>query len=126
PTICSALTQQQIDLTGLPRSPMFWNRTGRLATACLAILILPAQAENPESSRPASAERTFTHHLDNGLKIIVREDHRAPVMVSQVWYKVGSSYETPGLTGISHVVEHMLFKGTPKVPGGEFSKIIAN
>ena len=63
--------------------------------------------------------------LDNGLKILVREDHRAPVVVSQVWYKVGSSYEPSGLTGISHLLEHLMFKGTPNVPGGEFSRLIA-
>lgn len=64
--------------------------------------------------------------LDNGLKLLVKEDHRAPVMVSQVWYKVGASYETDGITGISHVLEHMMFKGTDKHPPGEFSRIIAS
>jgi len=68
---------------------------------------------------------THEYRLDNGLKIIVKEDHRAPIMVSQVWYKVGSSYEHDGITGISHVLEHMMFKGTKKHPAGEFSKIIA-
>lgn len=63
--------------------------------------------------------------LTNGLKVVVREDHRAPVVVSQVWYKVGSSYEPSGLTGISHLLEHLMFKGTPNVPGGEFSRLIA-
>ena len=63
--------------------------------------------------------------LDNGLKVLVREDHRAPVVVSQIWYKVGSSYEPSGLTGISHLLEHLMFKGTPNVPGGEFSRLIA-
>ncbi|MDS4025406.1 MAG: pitrilysin family protein [Candidatus Contendobacter sp.] len=63
--------------------------------------------------------------LANGLKVLVREDHRAPVAVSQIWYKVGSSYEPSGLTGISHLLEHMMFKGTPTVPGGEFSRLIA-
>jgi zinc protease len=63
--------------------------------------------------------------LDNGLKLIVREDHRAPVVVSQVWYKVGSSYEYSGITGISHALEHMMFKGTRKHPPGAFSRIIA-
>lgn len=100
--------------------------TGRLLVACLAFAILPAHAEATADTRPTPAQRTFSHTLDNGLKIIVREDHRAPVMVSQVWYKVGSSYETAGVTGVSHVLEHMMFKGTTKVPGGEFSKIIAN
>jgi len=63
--------------------------------------------------------------LDNGLRIIVREDHRAPVVVSQIWYKVGSSDEPEGITGISHVLEHMMFKGTSRHPAGEFSRIIA-
>jgi zinc protease len=65
------------------------------------------------------------YKLDNGLKLIVKEDHRAPVMVSQVWYKVGSSYEHDGITGISHVLEHMMFKGTKAHPNGEFSEIIS-
>ncbi|MCW8907723.1 MAG: insulinase family protein, partial [Sedimenticola sp.] len=63
--------------------------------------------------------------LDNGMKIIVKEDHRAPIMVSQVWYKVGSSYEPDGLTGVSHVLEHMMFKGTDNLAPGEFSRIIS-
>ncbi|RLT90916.1 MULTISPECIES: M16 family metallopeptidase [unclassified Ketobacter] len=79
----------------------------------------------PVSAETSVADRTFTHTLDNGMKIIVREDHRAPVMVSQVWYRVGSSYEHAGVTGVSHVLEHLMFKGTDKVPSGEFSKLIA-
>jgi len=63
--------------------------------------------------------------LKNGLKVIVKPDHRAPVVVSQVWYKVGASYESGGTTGVSHVLEHMMFKGTKKFPAGEFNKIIA-
>ncbi len=65
------------------------------------------------------------YELDNGLKILVKEDHRAPVVVSQVWYKVGSSYEHEGITGISHALEHMMFKGTKKHAPGEFSRIIS-
>ncbi|KKM91969.1 hypothetical protein LCGC14_1223080, partial [marine sediment metagenome] len=63
--------------------------------------------------------------LGNGLKLIVKEDHRAPVVVSQVWYKVGSSYEHNGITGLSHMLEHMMFKGTQHLEPNEFSKIIA-
>jgi zinc protease len=63
--------------------------------------------------------------LENGLKLVVKEDHRAPVVVSQVWYKVGSSYEHDGITGISHMLEHMMFQGTERLPPGEFSRIIA-
>ena len=63
--------------------------------------------------------------LTNGMKVLVKEDHRAPVVVSQVWYKVGASYENLGITGVSHVLEHMMFKGTAKYAAGEFSRIIA-
>lgn len=63
--------------------------------------------------------------MANGMKVLVKEDHRAPIVVSQVWYKVGSSYEYSGITGVSHVLEHMMFKGTQKYPAGEFSRIIA-
>ncbi len=68
---------------------------------------------------------THEYKLDNGLKLIVREDHRAPVVISQVWYKIGSNYEHDGITGVSHALEHMMFKGTKMHPAGEFSRIIA-
>lgn len=67
----------------------------------------------------------YEHSLKNGMKILVNEDHRAPVVVSQIWYRVGSSYEANGRTGLSHVLEHMMFKGSEKYQPGEFSKIIA-
>ncbi len=67
----------------------------------------------------------FEKTLSNGLKVIVKEDHRAPVLVQQIWYRVGSMDETTGTTGIAHVLEHMMFKGTKSVPQGEFSKRIA-
>lgn len=63
--------------------------------------------------------------LDNGMRVIVQEDHRAPVMVSQVWYRAGSMDEFNGTTGVAHVLEHMMFRGTKTVPPGEFSKRIA-
>lgn len=72
-----------------------------------------------------AAGAVHEYQLDNGLKLIVREDHRAPVVVSQVWYKVGASYEHDGITGVSHVLEHMMFKGTDDYPTGEFSRIIS-
>jgi zinc protease len=63
--------------------------------------------------------------LDNGLRVIVQEDHRAPVMVSQVWYRAGSMDDFNGTTGVAHVLEHLMFRGTKTVPSGEFSKRIA-
>jgi len=69
--------------------------------------------------------KVYERNLANGLKILVKEDHRSPVVVSQIWYKVGSSYEPGGITGASHMLEHMMFKGTEKYPKGEFSRIVA-
>lgn len=63
--------------------------------------------------------------LSNGLKLIVQEDHRSPVVVSQVWYRAGSIDEVNGKTGVAHVLEHMMFKGTKKVKAGQFSRLIA-
>jgi len=63
--------------------------------------------------------------LDNGLKIIIKIDNRAPVFISQLWYRVGASDEKRPLTGISHMLEHMMFKGTQAYKVGEFSRIIA-
>lgn len=73
---------------------------------------------------PAAAQ-TLKRTLPNGMKVIIKEDRRAPVAVSRLWYKVGSTDEQPGKTGLSHALEHMMFKGTAKVPAGEFSRRVA-
>ena len=65
------------------------------------------------------------YSFKNGLKLIVNEDHRSQVVVSQVWYKAGSIDEVNGKTGVAHVLEHMMFKGTQTTKPGEFSEIIA-
>ncbi len=62
--------------------------------------------------------------LDNGLRVVMREVHGAPVVSFWVWYRVGSRDERPGLTGLSHWVEHMLFKGTPTYPRGDFDRMV--
>ena len=79
----------------------------------------------PFFTAQAGTDKVLEHVFGNGLKLLVKEDHRAPVVVSQVWYKVGSSYEPGGITGLSHMLEHMMFKGTKLYPAGEFSRIIA-
>ena len=93
------------------------SRLSLLVPALLAALLgfgpLPA----------AASPSTLT--LPNGLRIVVHEDHRSPTAVVQVWYRVGSIDESDGTSGLAHVLEHMMFKGTPSVPAGEFSKIIA-
>ena len=69
--------------------------------------------------------QTLSATLDNGMKVVVKEDARAPVAVSQLWYRVGSQDEHSGKTGLSHALEHMMFKGTDSVPAGEFSRKVA-
>ncbi|WP_413204879.1 M16 family metallopeptidase [Rhodospirillum sp. A1_3_36] len=79
-----------------------------------AVLPASAQVFEPES---------FT--LDNGLEVVVIPNHRVPVVHQMVWYKVGAADEPAGESGIAHLLEHLMFKGTDKIPPGEFSKIIA-
>lgn len=89
-------------------------------------LVLSACQNQPTRSVELKSEAgVYTYQLDNGMKVLVKPDHRSPVVVSQVWYKVGGSYEYPGVTGVSHALEHMMFKGTKNLKPGEFSEIIA-
>jgi len=94
--------------------------SSKVATATLALVFVGAV--NAEST---SAPRVYEMTLDNGLKVLVLPDYRAPVVTSQIWYKVGSADEPSGLTGIAHMFEHMMFKGTENLAPGEFSTIIA-
>ncbi|MHC5226196.1 M16 family metallopeptidase [Ignatzschineria sp. LJL83] len=73
-----------------------------------------------------SINNTHEATLENGLKVVIREDHRTPVATTMVWYKVGSVDEPRGLGGISHMLEHMMFKGTDTLGPNEHSTIIAN
>jgi zinc protease len=87
----------------------------RRAAIALAAVVLAtaAQAEPREAT------------LANGLRLIIKEDHRAPTVVQQVWYRAGSMDESPGTTGVAHVLEHMMFKGTRSVGPEEFSRLVA-
>ena len=93
-------------------------------------LSMPVLAKSKPASNSATTPapiqvktKTYEETLPNGLKVIIREDHRAPVAMTQIWYKVGSTDETGDELGLSHALEHMMFKGTSKVPGEELSRI---
>ena len=73
----------------------------------------------------AVADKVSTFALDNGMQVVVIEDHRAPVVVHMVWYKIGAADESPGHSGIAHFLEHLMFQGTKDVPPEQFSKIVA-
>ncbi len=92
-----------------------------LVAVLTATMIGCASTEMRETARDSAYET----RLPNGLRVIVKEGHRAPVVVSQIWYRVGSVDEPAGLTGISHVLEHMMFKGTTRLGPNEFSRIVS-
>ncbi|MCL4184210.1 MAG: insulinase family protein [Burkholderiaceae bacterium] len=98
-----------------------------LGGASAAAAAPPAAAAAPRPSpRPAaSASEVFERTLPNGMKVLVREDRRAPTIVHMVLYRAGSIDEVNGRTGVAHVLEHMMFKGTHTVPQGEFSRRVA-
>src|SRR5262245_10927084 len=74
---------------------------------------------------PAAVSDAAEDKLANGLRVIVKPDRRAPVAVMLLLYKVGSVDEGNGMTGVAHVLEHMMFKGTTGVPAGEYSRLVA-
>lgn len=71
------------------------------------------------------AQDVQEYHLKNGLRLLVKEDRRAPVVISEIWYKVGGSYESKGITGISHALEHMMFRGTKQYGPGVLEQMVA-
>ncbi|MBE9476150.1 MAG: insulinase family protein, partial [Proteobacteria bacterium] len=75
------------------------------------------------SALPAEVVTSFA--LENGMQVVVIEDHRAPVVTHMVWYRVGSADESAGKSGIAHFLEHLMFKGTKTMAPGEFSKIVS-
>ena len=94
------------------------------ALALMSLSACEMVKQPPAMQKVTAVNGVYSYQLANGMKVLVQPDHRSPVVVSQVWYKVGGSYEQR-VTGVSHALEHMMFKGTPSHPAGEFSEIIA-
>jgi len=76
-------------------------------------------------TKSADATNVREFVLDNGLKILLLEDHKSPAVTFQVWYRVGARNERDGKSGLAHFLEHMMFKGTPTTKPEEYSRIIA-
>lgn len=91
-----------------------WKRIAHSLVVLLLLTVSLLARANP-----------FEHTLSNGLRIIVKEDRRAPTAAHMVWYRAGGMDEVSGTTGVAHVLEHMMFKGTPNVGAGEFSRRVA-
>ena len=98
----------------VPHTDLFPMRLKYLLTVLVAAGLSTAALANP-----------YETTLKNGLKVIVKEDRRAPTAVQMVWYRIGSIDEVDGRSGVAHVLEHMMFKGTPNVGPGEFNKRVA-
>ena len=101
----------------------------RITYICLLVSIFAGCTTTHEYSLNDSIFKKHPHGiteftLDNGMKVLIKEDHRAPMAVIQIWYRIGSNDEPNGLTGMSHALEHMMFKGTPKYPAGKLTEAI--
>lgn len=102
-----------------------------LPLAALLVLAAPVRAETPMAASAAAfadiriGGEVSSFTLDNGLQVVVIPDNRAPVVTHMIWYKVGAADEPPGMSGIAHFLEHLMFKGTTNHPDGAFSKRIA-
>jgi zinc protease len=99
---------------------MYRLKTTIVALALAFYIASPALAQ----SGPGDAG-IFTTRLHNGLRVIVVEDHAAPVVQTSMWYGFGSLQETPGKTGLAHALEHMMFRGTPAISSGGLDDIVA-
>ncbi len=90
------------------------------AALLLGATLVHTGADRATAQKPDVLEAT----LDNGLRVLVLEDHRSPVVSVQMWYRVGSRNERTGATGLAHFLEHMMFKGTPTHGKGEFARLV--
>src|SRR5256885_8746050 len=90
--------------------------------AFLVALVLVVLAAGGAAAQ--SGERVLAATLENGLRVLLLEDHRSPIVSFQVWYRVGSRNEARGATGIAHFLEHMMFKGTPTHGRGQFARLV--
>lgn len=91
---------------------------GTIVWIVLCVLLTQGLAEAQVTARVTESM------LENGLKILLLEEHKASVVTVHIWYRVGARNEQPGTTGLSHLLEHMMFKGTSKVGPGQFSRTI--
>ncbi|MFN3700039.1 MAG: M16 family metallopeptidase [Alphaproteobacteria bacterium] len=94
--------------------------------AFLTVIALPFGLAQAESAEPDKVFDAKTITLDNGMTVVVVENHRAPVVTHMVWYRVGAADEPRGKSGIAHFMEHLMFKGSEGLEPGEFSRIVRN
>jgi zinc protease len=91
-------------------------RRALVVLVLVSVLVAPVSAQAPDPVVAAT--------LDNGLRVLLLEDHRSPIVSFQMWYRVGSRNELPGATGIAHFLEHLMFKGTPTYGPRQFAQLV--
>src|SRR5262245_1692966 len=99
-----------------------YNRSMRTLLTLLVVVaaLLSVADSQAAETRPSVLAAT----LDNGLRVLLLEDRRSPIVTFQVWYRVGSRNEQRGATGLAHFLEHMMFKGTARYPRGQFAELV--
>ena len=101
------------------KNKLFFASCTTLIAAAIAVFSAPTFAGDH------ATEATFEKTLANGLRVIVKEDHRAPTAVHMVWYRAGAMDEKDGYSGVAHALEHLMFKGTKTLKAGEFNRLVA-
>jgi zinc protease len=94
-------------------------RKAKIATIFMVLLLFSAGP-----SGAGFVDNAFETQLDNGLKVILLQNHKAPVVTFQVWYRAGSRHDPWGKSGLAYLFEHLMFKGTKKMTGEEFTRTI--
>src|SRR3954471_14103965 len=97
----------------------------RLTLGALFAAALAASGSAPAQNTHQDKQKVFQFALQNGMQVLVVPDHRAPVVTQMLWFKVGAVDDPPGISGLAHFFEHMMFRGTKQTPGDQFSQIIA-
>ena len=96
----------------------------RIAAALVLVVLLVMPLLSPAAAQPAGDAKVLAATLENGLRVLLLEDHRSPIVTFQTWYRVGSRNEQRGHTGLAHFLEHMMFKGTPTYGRGQFARLV--
>src|ERR1051326_7350583 len=122
--VCKCPRPRKRAAAGLTGSKTMF-RVGVAAAALTLAVPGAVSGAAPASSSPQSSNQIFQFALANGMQVVVIPDHRAPVVTQMLWFKVGAVDDPPGVSGLAHFFEHMMFRGTQKVPGDLFAQTIA-
>lgn len=123
--LCDLLTKQRpIPPMSRPMLPQIPSKSTAFASAVMIAMAAAAGPVAAASDLTPDAEQITQYRLENDMQVVVIEDHRAPLVVHMVWYRSGAADEPAGKSGVAHLLEHLLFKGTEAYPGDAFSTLV--